>query len=143
MEALAWEADELGELARLRVDTTVYGKTAIFKTAYWHTERCYLFLSRIPDTDFIEVEVRPKQKIGRDALVGLCREFCNKLIDQQVRQDVIAETRNVRDALIQKAFFEGRAHLNPDELGSDETHVPGSDHNHAEDPLKIGKITGG
>jgi His-Xaa-Ser system protein HxsD len=134
-DALWWETDQLGAVARVRIDTSVYSKTAVFKTAYWYTDRCYLFLSTPDDpVETIQVEVRPKEEVGRDELVALCREFCNSLIDQQVRQDVIAETGSIRETLVKKAFFEGGKH--PDGLRSKEEDIP------KDDPLKIGRITG-
>jgi His-Xaa-Ser system protein HxsD len=140
-DALSWETDELGAVARVLVDTSVYSKTAVFKTAYWYTDRCYLFLSTTDDpADTIQVEVRPKEEASRDELVALCREFCNSLIDQQVRQDVIAETGSIRETLVKKAFFEGGKH--PDSLRSKEDDIPAEGQSYEDDPLKIGRITG-
>ncbi len=140
--AISVDVDELGALARVRIDTSVYSQTAIFKTAYWYTDTCFLFLSRLKSGEIIEIEVRPKSKVGREALVRLTREFCNQLIDQQVRQTVIAETGEIRDSLIRKAFFEGKTHLDPESLPSDESHVPSDDQSYKDDPLGVGKITG-
>lgn len=142
-KAITSETDDLGALARFTIDTLVYSKTAIFKTTYWFTDRCYIFLSRVdnrPST--IDIEVRPKSVTSREDLIVLCREFCNSLIDQQVRQDVIAETGPIRDNLLKKAFFEGRDHLPPDTLRSEEKHIPQPNQSYASDPLKISRPTG-
>jgi His-Xaa-Ser system protein HxsD len=142
-DPISWTTDSLGAFACLSVNTAVYSKTALFKAAYWYTERCYLFLSRPLDTpSTIQVEIRPKSTISQPDLIALCREFANSLIDQQVRQEVIAETGNVRDALIKKAFFEGSNHLDPDKLSSNEEHVPTADQSYKNDPLKIARTTG-
>ena len=142
VDAVSVDVDELGALARVRIDPSVYSQTAIFKTAYWYTDTCFLFLSRLKNGEIIEIEVRPKSKVRRDALVRLTREFCNCLIDQQVRQTVIAETGEIRDVLIRKAFFEGKMRLDPESLRSDESHVPDDDQSYKDDPLGIGRITG-
>jgi His-Xaa-Ser system protein HxsD len=142
-EAINWATDSLGAVACLNVNTSVYSKTAVFKTAYWYTERCFLFLSRPLDlSDTIQVEIRPKSSITKDELIVMCREFANNLIDQQVRQEVIAETGNVRDALIKKAFFEGSHHIDPEKLTSNEEYVPGADQSYKSDSLKIARTTG-
>jgi His-Xaa-Ser system protein HxsD len=142
-DAISWATDSLGTVACLSVSTSVYSKTAVFKTAYWYTERCYLFLSRPLDLpDSIQVEIRPKSPMSKDELIAMCREFANNLIDQQVRQEVIAETGSVRDALIKKAFFEGSRHLDPDKLTSSEEYVPSADQSYKDDPLKIARTTG-
>jgi His-Xaa-Ser system protein HxsD len=142
-DPIAWATDSLGTIACLSVNTSVYSKTAVFKTAYWYTERCYLFLSKpldLPDT--IQVEIRPKSTVSKDELIAMCREFANNLIDQQVRQEVIAETGSVRDALIKKAFFEGSHHLHPDKLSSNEQYASTADQSYKNDPLKIARTTG-
>ena len=142
-DAISWATDSLGAVACLNINTSVYNKTAVFKTAYWYTERCYLFLSRpldLPDT--IQVEIRPKSAITKEELIAMCREFGNNLIDQQVRQEVIAETGNVRDALIKKAFFEGSHHLDPNKPSSNAEYVPTADQSYKDDPLKIARTTG-
>jgi His-Xaa-Ser system protein HxsD len=140
-DALWWETDQLGAVARVCVDTSVYSKTAIFKTAYWYTDRCYLFLSTPDDpAETIQVEVRPKDELSHKELAALCREFCNSLIDQQVRQDVIAETGSIRETLVKKAFFEGGKQ--PDGLRSKEEDIPTEGQSYEDDPLKIGRITG-
>lgn len=142
-DAICWTTDSLGTVACLTVNTSVYSKTAVFKTAYWYTERCYLFLSRPLDlSETIQVEIRPKSTMSSDDLIALCREFANNLIDQEVRQKVIAETGNVRDSLIKKAFFEGSNHLDPNKLSSNEEHVPKADQSYKNDPLKIARTTG-
>lgn len=143
IDPVTWGIDDVGVRALIVIDTSVYSKIAILKTTYWFTERCYIFLSRPegrPDT--IEVEMRTKNQLSQDELVLLCREFYNSLIDQQVRQDVIAETGSIRDTLVKKAFFEGRGHLNPDELRSDGTNVPDQPQGYKTDPLKIKRDAG-
>jgi len=140
-DALTFDVDDLGQLANVTVDTSVYSQTAIFKTAYWYTEHCYIFLSRL-DSQRIVVELRPKKDPQREALDALCREFCNAIIDYQVRQAVIAETGGIRDVLVKKAFGEGAKHLDPDALVSGESALPEPDDNYREDPLKIGRLTG-
>jgi His-Xaa-Ser system protein HxsD len=141
-EPLTWQADDLGASATFLVDTAVYNKTAIFKTAYWYTERCYLFLSKPDDLPgSIRLELRPKKKLTRDELIVLCREFCNSLIDQQVRQDVIAETGPIRDSLLKKAFFEGKSTLDS-KIQSADTHIPHAGDTYKEDRLRISRSTG-
>ncbi|MDR0528178.1 MAG: His-Xaa-Ser system protein HxsD [Zoogloeaceae bacterium] len=111
---LAVFCDELGQSASVMVDTKLYDKAAIFKSAYWATERAYLFLSKEIENDNIRVEFRVKT--GETDLRQIVREFCNALIDQQTRQIVLRETANERDILLGMAFSAGYARLNPDTL---------------------------
>ena len=141
-QALVSEQDELGTLARVQIDSSIYCLVAIFKTAYWFTDKFYVFLARGSEPDFITVELRPKEDNPDFDLERSCREFCNSLVDQQVRQDVIQETGEVRDTLLRKAFGEGQKHANPDLLVEDNSNIPTSDMHYPDDPLKVGKLTG-
>ena len=105
--------DELGEAARVEVDLGIFDRTALFKTAYWGTEKAYLYLNLVDDKpNSIFVEIRPKS-LGAGNVEQLARKFCNSLVDFQTRQLVLGETIGVRDALLKKAFAEGRRHLDP------------------------------
>lgn len=99
--------DDLGEFTRLEVDPELYGEEVVFKTAYWFTDRLFIYLTRT-DTNNIGVELRPKPGADSGSLPLLCGEFCNSLIDFAVRQQVLRETSPIREALIRKAFSESR-----------------------------------
>jgi His-Xaa-Ser system protein HxsD len=143
-DSIRWATDDLGNVASLTIQTSIYSKIAIFKTAYWFTDRWYLFLSKPPPgaEDTVQVEIRSKSSASKDELIVMCREFANNLIDQQIRQEVIAETGNVRDSLIKKAFFEGNQTLYPANLTSNEAQIPTTDQSYKHDPLRIGRATG-
>lgn len=100
---LGIEADILGELARFRVDPSVYTETAIFKASYWFTNEFFIFVDRTGDGHFL-IEMRAKADAD---IAGATGEFCNALIDARVRQIVLLETGAARDELLQKAFQEG------------------------------------
>lgn len=100
------ETDTLGEFAQVLINRQLYDDTAIFKTAYWFTERFYVFLDTSSD-DRLLVELRPKITSPAVDLLAACAEFCNSLVDFRVRGMVLSETNNVRDALVTKAFMEG------------------------------------
>ena len=98
--------DTLGEYAHVLIDRALYGDTAIFKTAYWFTDRFYIFLDSTPDNR-LSVELRPKVSAPPTDLQSACAEFCNSLVDFHVRALVLKETHAVREALVTKAFMEG------------------------------------
>ena len=98
--------DTLGEYAQVLIDRELYGDTAIFKTAYWFTDRFYIFLDSAPDNR-LSVELRPKVSSTPTDLQAACAEFCNSLVDFRVRGMILSETHAVREALVTKAFMEG------------------------------------
>jgi His-Xaa-Ser system protein HxsD len=110
--------DELGDAAILTIDLGVFEKAAIFKAAYWVTDKVYLYF--LPATECngsqsLKIEVRPKVS-GKTTAEQLAREFANSLIDFQTRQIVLRETSGARDILLHRAFGEGHKHLNPETL---------------------------
>ena len=92
------------ETILLPVDETVYGLEAIFKTCYLFTDRCYLFLSRLP-ASCIAVQITAKQ--GGVPLEQVTGEFCNELINQRIRADIAQETGKIRELIVAKALAEG------------------------------------
>jgi len=137
------EDDLLGDIVSILVDTSLYTETDIFKAAYWYTDNYYLFLSRNTKLGkSIRIEIRPKKETDSCQLTDACREFCNLLIDYRVRRIVLTETSDIRDALLRKAFGEGRNHLDPDKLGSDESQIPKPGQSFLKDELNIGHPTG-
>ena len=115
------ETDVLGELATVDIDVSVYSEAAIFKTAYWLTDRFYLFLERIP-SGAVRVELRNKPG-STASLQGACAEFCNALIDFNVREIVNRETLGIREALLRHAFMEGVPKPGLEGAVSDERHL--------------------
>jgi His-Xaa-Ser system protein HxsD len=126
--------DELGSYARICVDPNLYTLTAIFKTAYWFTDECYLFLAN--RSSIIEIEFRLKQGDSNDELKKICGRFLNNLLDQSVRQRVLEETAGVRDILLKKAFFDAKVSVAKD-LTSDESHIPSARQSFKDDPINI------
>lgn len=101
------ETDALGEYAQVLIDRQLYSDTAIFKTAYWFTDRFYVFLDAAPDNRLL-VELREKDASPQKTDLQIaCAEFCNSLVDFRVRSMVLTETSVVREALVAKAFMEG------------------------------------
>ena len=142
-DGLRIKTDDLGQCLKVCIDSSLYSQVAVFKTAYWYTNDYYLFLDRpSAGSQEIRVEFRHKDISNRAPLKSVGAEFLNRLIDQQVRQDVLKETGAVREQLIKKAFFEGASHLDPDNLVSDESHLPIAGQDYHDDPLTIGRETG-
>jgi His-Xaa-Ser system protein HxsD len=110
--SFSFTVDGLGQSVIVEIDATLFDKAAIFKTAYWGTERAFLYLTQDKAAGLIYAELRPKKPDATD-LETVAREFCNALIDQQTRQIVLQETAVERDVLLTKAFGAGRGHLDP------------------------------
>jgi His-Xaa-Ser system protein HxsD len=90
------------------LDESVYSRDAVLRTAYWFTDRCYLYIAR-PAPGSFRVQLKSKAlKPDLDAgtLEEVAGEFLNSLLDHQIRRDIESETGRIRELLVAKAFAE-------------------------------------
>jgi His-Xaa-Ser system protein HxsD len=81
-------------------DPTVYRPNAIKKAAYKFGGLFYILITQLDRAT--EVQLKPKESCtSPDALVG---EFCNEVLDQELREMVADETTGIRDLLLAQAF---------------------------------------
>jgi His-Xaa-Ser system protein HxsD len=81
-------------------DTALYRSNAVKKAAYKYGGLFYVLISH--RSDLIEVRLKPKETCTLpDAVVG---EFCNEVLDQELRETVAEETTGIRDLLLAQAF---------------------------------------
>jgi His-Xaa-Ser system protein HxsD len=112
--------------AALQVDTTLYDLDAVLRACYKYTDRCYLFLTREPEsTHLVNVFFMSKSKMNLADVVG---EFCNELVDQSLQLALSHEFGSIRDLVVAQAFSEGNL-LDPQRDEGD----------YASDPLGIGE----
>lgn len=85
----------------LEVDKELYQKEAILFAAHKFIDRCYVDID--PSSEkYINVSFRPKNK---DIMFdNIALEFCNELLDQQVRLNVEKSYGNIRDLIVKQAF---------------------------------------
>src|SRR6266478_3142974 len=88
------------------VDESVYSRDAVLRTAYWFTDRCYLYIAR-PGPGLFRVQFKPKapkSDLVVETLDVVAGEFLNSLLDHQLRRDIESETGQIRELLVAKAF---------------------------------------
>src|SRR6185312_2695365 len=87
--------------AMVRLDPRLYSREAVLKASYWFTNVAFIHFPESPDSRFV-IRIKLKnihptldnpKPISIDELVG---EFCNSLLDFELRQQVEAETASVR-----------------------------------------------
>ena len=89
------------DVLALEVNKELYQKEAILLAAHKFIDRCYITIE--PSTEkCINVLFRPKDKNLQ--LDDLVLEFCNELLDQQVRINVEKSYGNIRDLIVKQAF---------------------------------------
>lgn len=116
-----------GRSMAIEVDTSLYEIDAVFRTAYKLTDRYYIFLARETEHPNLITTMLTAKEPGTD-LGTIAGEFCNELIDQQIRRTVFRETGTVRELIVAQSFAEGNL-LDPQR----------DDGDYKEDPLGIGQ----
>ncbi len=94
----------LGRYISLSFAKSLYSKNAILKVCYEFTDKTYIHINDV-DSEYI-VNVYPISIGDDNVLYEVFGEFANKLIDQELRQQVISETSSIRNIIIEKAFFD-------------------------------------
>jgi His-Xaa-Ser system protein HxsD len=84
----------------LNFDTSVYRLNAIKKSAYKFGGLFHVLIEQ--HDRVMEVRLKPKESCkSPEALVG---EFCNEVLDQELRETVADETTGIRNLLLAQAF---------------------------------------
>jgi len=86
----------------LKVNKNLYDSEAVLQTSYKFTDRCYIHIDPISE-DVIGVYFKLKHG-DLASLEETVNEFCNELIDQQVRVIVERNYGSIRDEIVKKAF---------------------------------------
>ena len=87
---------------QVKVDTTIYAKEAITAACYKFTDRFYIH-QQGEDKNIIYIVFA---SIDENYFVTdkTGKEFCNELIDQQVRYNTNLQFGHIRDLIVEEAF---------------------------------------
>lgn len=91
------------------VDERIYSVPALLRTAYWFTDRAYVFIT-FENEQSLRVHLKPKapslETPQRKNIGELAGEFANSLLDHQLRESIEERTGKIRELIIAKAFAE-------------------------------------
>lgn len=88
---------------RIAVDTSLYAKEAITAVAYKYSASFYIYQETDAERANI-VNVTFESKDGNTVTETTPKDFCNELIDQQLRLDTEAKFGKIRDMIVEEAF---------------------------------------
>ena len=97
--------------ATIYLDPRIYSREAILKACYWFTGIAYIQIPDSPDGR-IAIQVRLKQTVPTLEEPQVARiedfigEFCNSLLDFELRRQVETETASLKQLILAKAFSE-------------------------------------
>ena len=79
------------------VDKSIYSKEVLLKTAYSFTEKAYLHLSQTDDNWIIDWTDKDDNSVSS-------QDFENELISQQLREELLEKTADIRKLVLARAF---------------------------------------
>lgn len=82
------------------VDMSLYAKEAVTSACYKYTDQYYIH----QQTDGGNVVVVFESKDGNAVSDAIVKQFCNELIDQQVRYNTNQQFGHIRDLIVEEAF---------------------------------------
>jgi len=91
----------------LPVDESIYSRDCLLRTAYWFTDRCYIFITReAAGTFHVTLKAKPAtlEHPAPEPLEAVAGEFCNALLDFELRERIETRTGRVRELIVAKAF---------------------------------------
>jgi His-Xaa-Ser system protein HxsD len=92
--------------ATIRLDARLYSKEAILRTSHWFTDVAYVYFPESSDGRFV-IRVKLKPTDREPPRIGdVLGEFCNSLLEYELRRQVEAETAQVRQLILAKEFTE-------------------------------------
>ena len=85
---------------KIVVDMSLYAKESIVSACYKFTDQFYVHQESIGEN----VEVVFESKDGNAVADTIVKQFCNELIDQQVRYNTNLQFGHIRDLIVEEAF---------------------------------------
>lgn len=82
------------------VDMTLYAKESLVAACYKFTDHFYVHQQSIGDN----VEVVFESKSDNAVPDVIVKQFCNELIDQQIRYNTNQQFGHIRDLIVEEAF---------------------------------------
>lgn len=87
----------------LKLSKQFYEKSAVMAAAYKFTHKCIILIEPLEE-GYIGVWFQAKNNKSLDMAPDLVNDFCNEVLDQQVRLDLEKRCGSLRDAIVEHAF---------------------------------------
>ena len=89
----------------LTLDHSLYAKKTLFKTCYKFTDRVFVYIKNENNAYKIFLTI----KNDTVDITRLTEEFTNELLDQELRELVLEDTKNIRDTIVTRALLSGHS----------------------------------
>ncbi len=94
-ETIKWQKFEL------LIDTSIYKKEIIFKTAYLFLDKGYFFFKKENKNLMVQFSLKSWEKIKLEDII---KDFSNELLNNMLRGVIVKENKVVRDEIITSAI---------------------------------------
>lgn len=101
---LPWAIADAAQEVVMTVDLALYSLPAVQRAAHWLTSRCFVLIEPVEAQNAVRVRLAMKDSAISRELAG---EFGNRLLDEELRRQVMMETSEIRNAIVTQAFLEG------------------------------------
>ena len=81
----------------------MYEKQAVFAAAYKFTDKCVVLIEPV-GRHSVGVYFKNKSNSDDSELMEIAEQFCNEVLDQQLRLDIEKEYGNIRELIVEHAF---------------------------------------
>ncbi len=88
----------------LKLSEKFYEKPAVMAAAYKFTDKCIILIEPIEE-GYMGVWFQGKKNEDSDMVPDVINDFCNEVLDQQVRLDLEKRYGNLRDTIVKHAFL--------------------------------------
>ena len=88
----------------LKLSKRFYEKRAVMTAAYKFTHKCVILVEPLEE-GYVGVWFQAKHNESADIIPELINDFCNEVLDQQVRLDLEKRYGGLRDTIVKHAFL--------------------------------------
>jgi len=85
----------------IKIDKEIYDKVTVLKTSYIFQDQCFLHIESLSNSAYGVIITRKSRDVD---LKLIAQQFCNELIDQQLRLENEQMYGDIRKAIIKQAF---------------------------------------
>ena len=101
MSSLKFPVNEIdNDKFQVIVDMSLYAKESLIAACYKFTDRFYIHQQTSENSIIVVFE----SKDGNAVTDAIVKNFCNELIDQQVRYNTNQQFGHIRDLIVEEAF---------------------------------------
>ena len=87
----------------VRLKKEYYSPEAVMQTASLFTDKCYVKIDELED-DYVGVYFKLRYEVNPSKVEELLSEYCNEVLERQIRLDLEKRFGNLREIIYKKAF---------------------------------------